>query len=137
MGFFLHELIPLELSARYPKLWRGDENSSEKDLVCIPSPEFSIEIKTSSHKCRIFGNRSFAQPSVKSKKNKAGYYLAVNFEPFAKNRPRPRIRRIRIGWLDHDDWVGQAAATGQQACLRPESETNKLLVLYESLPEAQ
>jgi hypothetical protein len=137
MGFFLHELIPLELSARYPKFWRADENSSEKDLVYMPSPEYSIEIKTSSHKCRIFGNRSFAQPSLKSKKSKAGYYLAMNFEAFAKSRVRPRIRRIRFGWLDHDDWVGQTAATGQQACLRPESESNKLVVLYEAPSEAQ
>ena len=112
MGFLLHELIPLEFSARYPKLWRGDESSSEKDLVYIPKPEFSLEIKTSSHKRQVFGNRSFAQPSTDSKKNKAGYYLAVNFEAFAKTHAKPHIRRIRFGWLDHDDWVGQKAATG-------------------------
>ena len=136
MGFLLHELIPLELSARHPELWRGDENSGEKDLVYIPKREFSLEIKTSSHKRQVFGNRSFAQVSTDSKKSKAGYYLAVNFEAFSKNRARPRIRRIRFGWLDHDDWVGQKAATGQQARIRPESESKKLLVLYESKSEA-
>ena len=29
MGFFLHELIPLELTARYPNEWRGDERCLE------------------------------------------------------------------------------------------------------------
>jgi hypothetical protein len=36
MGFFLHELIPLEFAARYPKFWRGEQSSSDKDLVYIP-----------------------------------------------------------------------------------------------------
>jgi hypothetical protein len=137
MGFLLHELIPLELQARYPELWRGDRSSGEKDLVYIPNPDLSLEIKTSSHKRQIFGNRSFAQPSTDPKKNKAGYYLAVKFEAFAKKHARPCIRRIRFGWLDHDDWVGQKAATGQQARIRPESESKKLLVLYERAPEAR
>ena len=137
MGFLLHELVPLELSVRYPKLWRGDENSDEKDLVYIPKPHFSLEIKTSSHKTQIFGNRSFAQRPTDSKKSKAGYYLAVNFEGFSKNRTNPHVRRIRFGWLDHGDWIGQKAPTGQQARLRPECESKKLLVLYEDTPTAR
>jgi hypothetical protein len=137
MGFLLHELIPLEFSARYPLVWRGDKSSGEKDLVHVPDDGFSLEIKTSSHKTQIFGNRSYAQQSTDSKKSKAGYCLAVNFEAFAKSRPIPRIRRIRFGWLDHDDWIGQRAATGQQARLRPECESKKLLVLYEDTPTAR
>jgi hypothetical protein len=35
MGFLLHELIPLELKAKYPDLWRGDISASDKDIVYI------------------------------------------------------------------------------------------------------
>src|ERR1035441_1783561 len=63
MGFLLHELIPLEFAARYPKLWRGEQSSSDKDLVYIPDAQYSVEIKTSSNSKNIYGNRSYAQES--------------------------------------------------------------------------
>jgi hypothetical protein len=47
MGFLLHELIPLEFQARFPGLWRGDKSGEDKDLVYIPDPKYSVEIKTS------------------------------------------------------------------------------------------
>lgn len=131
MGFLLHELVPLEFSARYPKTWRGEQAKDDKDLVHIPDDTYSVEIKTSSHKSQIFGNRSYAQKGTAKSKEKTGYYLAVNFEKFAVGGARPRIRRIRFGWLDHADWAGQKAATGQQARLSPAVEKGKLLVLYE------
>jgi hypothetical protein len=135
MGFFLHELIPLELEYRYPEKWCGEKCATDKDLVYIPDVKYSIEIKTSSAKAHIFGNRSYAQESDgKTKKNKSGYYLTVNFGKFEntkdKNPKRPAINLIRFGWLDHTDWVGQEAATGQQAHLKPAADKNKLLVLY-------
>lgn len=130
MGFFLHELIPLEFAARHPKKWRGEQIAGDKDLVYIPDPQFSVEIKTSSHKTQIFGNRSYAQKPSSAKKSKSGYYLTINFEKFGKCQPsRPRIIRIRFGWLDHTDWIGQAAATGQQAHLNPNAEEKKLITL--------
>jgi hypothetical protein len=130
MGFFLHELVPLEFAARYPDKWRGEREAGDKDLVYIPDPQFSVEMKTSSHKTQIFGNRSYAQKPSDSKKGKSGYYLAINFEKFDKRKiVRPRIIRIRFGWLDHADWIGQAAATGQQAHLAPRTEESKLIVL--------
>lgn len=132
MAFFLHELIPLEYAARYPSLWRPEHSAEDKDLVYIPDASLSVEIKTSSHPTQIFGNRSYAQERRRaSKKEKSGYYLAVNFDKFAKDAPRPKIRRIRFGWLDHPDWIGQTAATGQQARLPPEVEESKLITLYE------
>ena len=79
MGFFLHELIPLELAARFPKQWRGDKAAGEKDIVYLPDPKFSIEIKTSSNPNRIFGNRSYAQKTTKGKKAKSGYYYRREF----------------------------------------------------------
>jgi hypothetical protein len=129
MGFLLHELIALELRARYAGVWRGEQNASDKDCVFIPDDSFSIEIKTSSHKDRIFGNRSYAQQSTKGKKAKAGYYLAVNFQDCRK-QARPQVQMIRFGWLDSTDWVGQASQTGQQSSLPPALERAKLLQLF-------
>ena len=131
MAFFLHELIPLELAARYPGVWRGEEASADKDVVFVPDTSYSMEIKASSHPTQIFGNRSYAQLNGKGKKSKSGYYLAVNFDKVVKNGATPKLRRIRFGWLDHEDWLGQAAATGQQARLSAEVERGKLLVLFE------
>ena len=130
MAFFLHELIPLELAFRYPELWRAERDGTDKDLVYLPNEKFSVEIKTSSHATQIFGNRSYAQTGISARKAKAGYYLAINFEKCEPKKPRPRVIRIRFGWLDHSDWIGQTAATGQQAHVRPESERYKLLRLF-------
>jgi hypothetical protein len=130
MGFLLHELIPLELSARYPKTWRGEQEASDKDIVFIPNNIYSIEVKISSNPSHIYGNRSYAQASEKNKKIKSGYYMAINFDKCSKSNPRPHIRLLRFGWLDSDDWIGQRSATGQQARLSPEVEKNKLIELY-------
>jgi hypothetical protein len=129
MAFFLHELIPLEFADRYPKVWRREETPDEKDLVYIPDQSFSIEIKTSSSGGRIFGNRSYAQETTKGKKSKSGYYLAINFEKFPTKGRLPSVNLVRFGWLDHSDWIGQGAATGQQARLDPNVEQYKLLRL--------
>jgi hypothetical protein len=126
MGFLLHELIPLEFEKKYPAKWSNDEGGSDKDLVYIPDNSFSVEIKTSSNPKSIFGNRSYAQESKNGKKSKSGYYLAINFEKFSDSE-KPRITKIRFGWLDHEDWMGQKSATGQQARLSRDVETYKLL----------
>lgn len=131
LGFLLHELIALELSARYPDLWRGEESKADKDLVFIPDPFFSVEIKTSSNPNKIFGNRSYAQKSDSiRKKSKDGYYLTVNFGKCKKDSPKPIILLIRFGWIDHVDWIGQAAQSGQQAHLTSAAENLKLLTIY-------
>ena len=132
MGFLLHELIPLEFAARYPTVWRAESTSGDKDLVYIPDPKLSVEIKTSSDKAHIYGNRSYAQKSGATKKSKSGYYIAVNFEKFTKKRKNPKVVLVRFGWLDHSDWMGQVAASGQQARLDPNTEKAKLQTLYHS-----
>jgi hypothetical protein len=129
LGFFLEQLIALELATRHPKLWSAERSAKDKDLVYLPDPDFSVEIKTSSHLRQIFGNRSYTQPGITSKKSKAGYYVAVNFQKFS-DAPNPQITLIRFGWLDHTDWLGQKAATGQQARIKPQSEAAKLLILH-------
>lgn len=133
MGSYLHELIPLEFAYLYPGMWRADETSDEKDLVYIPDQNFSSEIKTSSSKNKIYGNRSYAQEPTDSKKSKNGYYIGVNFGKFVTTKPgpqKPKINLIRFGWLDHTDWKGQAAASGQQASVLPDSDKTKLLIIY-------
>ena len=129
MGFFLHELIPLEFEKKYPKRWRKEESVKDKDLIFIPDDTFSIEIKTSSNPKNIFGNRSYAQKANKNKKSKSGYYLAINFEKFTSENTRPKILKIRFGWLDHEDWMGQKSATGQQSRLSGDVERFKLIEL--------
>jgi hypothetical protein len=136
MGFLLHELIPLEFKRRYPKDWRGQKTKAEKDLVYIPDAANSVEIKTSSNASQIFGNRSYAQPGVDGqigRKGKSGYYLTINFDKFG-DAGRPELRVIRFGWLDHEDWIAQRAATGQQARVRPEAYASKLVELYKRDP---
>lgn len=132
LGFLLHELIPLELAARYPTSWRGDQGGSDKDLVYVPDDQFSVEVKTSSHPSQIFGNRSYAQASTSGKKAKSGYYLTVNFGACSAANPNPPVNLIKFGWIDSHDWIGQKAATGQQSRLPPEVQNHKLLVLYKA-----
>ena len=131
MAFLLHELIPLELNTKFPRIWRGDNSAEEKDLVCLTNDLYSIEVKTSSSATGIFGNRSYAQSGTSQKKSKSGYFLAINFEKFRASGTRPQIRLIRFGWLDQDDWIGQTAPTGQQARLRNEAIQYKLIRLHE------
>jgi hypothetical protein len=130
MGFFLHEIVAHRIGEDSPSKWRKEKNADDKDVVCIFDSQYSFEIKTSSSKNRIFGNRSYAQETQSDKKSKSGYYLAINFEPFDKNNNIPKIRLIRFGWIDHNDWMGQTAASGQQARLSTDVETKKLLTIY-------
>lgn len=130
MGIFLHELIALKLEKAFPHICRREQDSGDKDVVCINDEGYSIEIKTSSNPNRIFGNRSYSQETNKSKKSKSGYYLAINFEKF-KDSTNPKILKIRFGWIDHEDWLGQVASSGQQARLSADVENYKLLTIYE------
>lgn len=130
MGFFLHELIALEVVAHYPTHFRGELHAVDKDIVCLTNDIYSIEIKTSSNAKHIFGNRSYAQDSQIMKKSKSGYYLAVNFEPLSITNPNPKIVLIRFGWLDHTDWIAQKSSTGQQARLSAETYIGKFKTLY-------
>jgi hypothetical protein len=130
IGFLLHELIPLELAARKNNEWRVDKTAGEKDLVCTTDKSLSIELKTSSHPSQIFGNRSYAQVTKTGKKDKTGYYLTVNFGKFNGTEKMPEVTQICLGWLDHSDWKGQAAESGQQASISRSAQKYKLIKLY-------
>ena len=143
LGFLLHTLIPLELAAREPGQWRSDNSNIDKDCVYIPDDEYSFEIKTSSHKNRIFGNRSYAQRDKMAKKRADGYFLTINFEKIEEpseaasegsdsTKRKPRINLIRFGWIDAEDWRGQKSSSGQQASLPPEVYAGKLKMLYQA-----
>lgn len=131
IGALLHELIPAEFVANNPGLWQREQRVDDKDIVFVPNNFYSIELKTSSDASKIFGNRSYAQAPTESKKSKDGYYLTLNFEQIKeRSESLPEITIIRFGWLDHTDWIGQAAATGQQARLSKETYKYKLKTLY-------
>lgn len=135
VGFLLHELIPLNLSARHPKQWRRGAVSGECDAVHLPDDESSFEIKTSSSPSGIFGNRSYAYVSNTAKKRRGSFFLAVNFGRFGRENVRPEITLIRFGWLGSSDWIGQASQSGQQARLTKEARAYKLRIIYEQLAE--
>ena len=130
MAFFLHELICLEISKLDPKTWGCEKKSSDKDIVNLKNPYYSIEIKTSSSKSGIFGNRSYTRVTDKPKKSKSGYYLIINFEKFTANKKNPAITKIRFGWLDHKDWSGQKVESGQQSTLPTNVKKYKLIETY-------
>lgn len=132
MSFFLHELIAHNLSLEFPDTYKVGEKKNEKDIHNIKDPSMGIEIKGSSNPTQIFANRSYAQPSSDSEeKDKNGYYIAVNFEKFNSSKTnKPRITKIRFGYLEHSDWIAQKAATGQQARLSPDAYQYKLIELY-------
>ncbi len=132
MSFLLHELVAHYFSLNYPGIYKVGIEKNEKDVHCINDPQFSLEIKASSHPNQIFANRSYAQPeSGTGKKDKNGYYLTINFEKFDNVRKRnPQILLIRFGYLNHTDWIAQKAATGQQARLSQEAYSYKLIQIY-------
>lgn len=124
-GALLHDVIPQYISKNIDGFRKGD-GKAEKDIACEYNDFYSLELKTSSQNS-IYGNRSYAKSETG--KSKSGYYLTVNFEKIEANQPR--VLSIKMGWLDHSDWVAQKSETGQQASLTKEARKNKFVVLYE------
>jgi len=109
-----HDILPIYIERTIPN-WKKGIEVYDKDVVNVHDNRYSFEIKVSSSKNSIFGNRSYGQSSRTSKKSKDGYYLAINVDKLSVEHPSIRI--IRFGWLDHTDWISQRAQTGQQARL--------------------
>ena len=130
MGFLLHELIPLNLSAAHPKRWRRGAAATECDAVYVPNPDYCFEIKASSSAKGVFGNRSYAHVSDTASKRRGSFFLIVNFAKFSAAR-RPEITLIRFGWLSATDWIGQKSPSGQRARLTKEARAFKLRIIYE------
>ncbi len=126
VGYFFEVLFSRELQRRSPTLWRGNQSKDEKDVVYLPDPGFSIEIKASGQAgFKIYGNRSYGQKSenaLLAKKEKSGYYITVNF--FDQT-----LTLVRFGWIDATDWDPQEAPTGQMAGLKSAVYGGKLVAL--------
>ena len=124
VGYFFEVLLARELERRAPILWRGNLSKEDKDLVYIPDPAFSIEIKTSGQAgFKVYGNRSYGQKTgaeIVAKKEKSGYYITVNFF-------HQTLTLIRFGWIDADDWDPQLSPTGQMAGLKQAVYDKKLI----------
>lgn len=129
LGNYLHLLIAAALEKKHPTVWRREWDKNDKDVVCLTNSDYSFEIKTSSQS-RIFGNRSYGQAENASGKSKSGFYAAILFEKCTPKKPKPVIKRIKFGWIDHTDWKAQAAATGQNSTLDTNAWNLKLKELY-------
>ena len=62
VGYFFEVLLARHLQRVAPGLWRGNQSKEEKDLVYLPDPALSVEIKTSGQAgFKVYGNRSYGQ----------------------------------------------------------------------------
>ena len=129
-GAFLETIIAHEIQ-EIDSVWRQGSDA-EKDLIHTEKPEYSTEIKMSGQvNDEVFGNRSFAQDSDgDGKKSKSGYYITLNVHISEDTlSPSHELFLIRFGWIDFDDWAGQAAETGQAASLPTDVYEYKLRVI--------
>ena len=112
--FFTKRLVRL-----YPYTWREGCQRDEMDVVCIPKPEYSFEIKTSSSKSGIYGNRSYTKHGDMMHKVRGGWLLAVNYKRPTPASPHWKIHKIRFGYVDCSEWRGQRTDTGQASSVSP------------------
>ena len=130
-GVIIEKLIANILHAKYPTIWQGGIDKNHKDIINIENSFYSFEIKTSSSSNGIYGNRSTGFRSVDSRKIRTGYYLAINYLLPTETNPDKKIIKIRFGWIDDDDWVGQKESSGQQASISSQKAKLKLLTLFQ------
>ena len=128
-GIIIEKLIAVHLHNTNP-LWRGGISKTEKDIINTQDDHFSFEIKTSSSKNGLYGNRSTGHQSDYRTKNRAGYYLVVNYKLPKEDHTIHYIRKIRFGWIDDEDWIGQLKPTGQQASIGAKLARLKLITLF-------
>ena len=126
-GVVIQKLITLRLSKLQINTWRDGDKKSEKDVVNIKKNQFSFEIKTSSSKSGIFGNRSMGHISKNKTKERSGYYLIINYKLPKEEDKEFQIYKIRFGWIDDNDWKGQNSPTGQQSTISSDCKSYKLV----------
>jgi hypothetical protein len=127
-GVILERLVATHL-ARHHTDWRSGTTKGEKDIVCLTNATFSFEVKTSSSKSGVYGNRSTGHRANSRTKYRSGYYFIINYKLPTLENPDKFLRRLRFGWIDDEDWVGQSQPTGQQASISREVTTLKLVTL--------
>lgn len=127
-GVILERLIAAHL-AQHHDGWRGGTAKIEKDIICTKDPRFCFEVKTSSSKKGVYGNRSTGHRAESRTKYRSGYYLVVNYKNPSEESVERFLRLIRFGWIDDEDWVGQSSPAGQQASISQDVAHLKLLTL--------
>jgi len=130
-GVLLERLIIYHLQRLDPK-WSGGKNKAHKDVVFAEDERFSFEIKTSSSRSGLYGNRSNGHRAEARLKHRTGYYLVVNYKLPTEEDTRKWLWRIRFGWIDDEDWKGQSQPTGQQASVSRHVASLKLVTLFSS-----
>ncbi|MBL4617541.1 MAG: ScaI family restriction endonuclease [Robiginitomaculum sp.] len=128
-GVILEKLIAVRLH-NICSNWRGGETKTEKDIVRKDDNYFSFEIKTSSSNTGLYGNRSTGHRSANRSKHRSGYYLVINYKLPKEDDKSNEIKKIRFGWIDDDDWKGQAKSTGQQASIGAALARLKLIIIF-------
>jgi len=131
-GVILERLIAVHLHKKSPS-WRGGNTKVEKDIVYEPELKYSFEVKTSSSRSGLYGNRSTGHRAEGRTKFRTGYYLVINYKLPTLNDPTGDLLNIRFGWIDDEDWVGQAQPTGQQASIGIELARLKLITIKGTL----
>jgi len=128
-GVIIDKLIGNIIRKNKGNQWKSGDKKIEKDVVNTTNDNYSFEIKTSSSKSGIFGNRSMGHISKNKIKITSGYYLIINYKLPKENDKSLEIYKIRFGWIDDFDWKGQASPTGQQSTISKECKEFKLLDL--------
>jgi hypothetical protein len=131
-GVVLERLIGVEMQKRFDG-WRGGQSKTEKDIVFEKELKFSFEVKTSSSKSGLYGNRSTGHRAEGRTKFRTGYYLVINYKLPTEQDPSHALYNVRFGWIDDDDWVGQAQPTGQQASIGVQLARLKLITIKGTL----
>ena len=126
-GVIIQKLITLKLSKLQTNTWKDGVKKFEKDVVNVKENIFSFEIKTSSSKSGIFGNRSMGHISKNKTKVRSGYYLIINYKLPKEEDKNFEIYKIRFGWIDDNDWKGQSSPTGQQSTVSKDCKSYKLI----------
>ena len=127
-GIILERLIAVSIANQYSG-WRGGQTKQEKDIICTFDNRYYFETKTSSSKSGLYGNRSTGHRSKNRQKYRTGYYLIINYKLAKEDDFTHKIWKIRFGWIDDEDWVGQNKPTGQQASIPAKIARLKLLTL--------
>jgi hypothetical protein len=127
-GIILEKLIAVHLANEYSE-WRGGKTKQEKDIVNTINYRYSFEIKTSSSKSGLYGNRSTGYRSDHRTKYRTGYYLVINYKLPTEDDLSYHLWKIRFGWIDDEDWTGQKQASGQQASVGKKLAELKLITL--------
>lgn len=117
IGNLLHILIPKHMEL-LDKDFQIGTKKEDKDILWNKHSDFAIEIKTSSSKSGVYGNRSY--PKGDNIKDKNSYYLIINYTNFDENA-NGYIHSIKVGYIRKEDWKAQDSETGQQSYLKDKS----------------